>query len=99
MINKNILKKHYNDLISRQLVAFRNLKANKVYEDIKTKEEITKIKNYISALNDQKNPISEEKVDEIKEFIFLFKKSISDEILTLSREIDALLQKNDVDSR
>ena len=60
LINKNILKKHYNDLISRQLVAFRNLKANKVYEDIKTKEEIAKIKNYISALNDQKNQISEE---------------------------------------
>ena len=99
LINKNILKKHYNDLISRQLVAFRNLKANKVYEDIKTKEEIAKIKNYISALNDQKNPISEEKADEIKEFIFLFKKSISDEILNLSREIDALLHKNDVDSR
>lgn len=47
MINNNILKKRYNDLISNDLTAFVNIKANEDYEILKINEQITDNKKMI----------------------------------------------------
>ena len=65
MINKNVLKKRYNDLIAKELVTYRNEESNLKYEQKKNKEEISKLKDFIKRLdkavkNDIKNVTSEE---------------------------------------
>ena len=87
LINKNILKKHYSDLISKQLVALRNNDANKIYEFNKISNEIEKIDSYIKDLNDKKNPVSLEKRSEIDEFIHLFKKENDDNLSKLHEDV------------
>jgi oligopeptide/dipeptide ABC transporter ATP-binding protein len=56
IINRNILKKRYSDIISNELVALRNAQSNRDFERNKAKNEIKKIKSiyeaYSSSLKD-----------------------------------------------
>lgn len=90
LINKNILKRHYNELITEQLIAFRNLEANKHYELSKIEIEKAKCKDFIKRLNDTKNPISAEKLDELADYIYLSNKEAKDTIGDTKNLISAL---------
>jgi len=51
MINKNVLKRRFNNLISKELIAYRNEKANVAYEKKKGKDQIEFIKDVTKRLN------------------------------------------------
>ncbi len=93
LINRNILKKHFYDLIAKELVAYRNAQANAFYEVNKNKEEIATIDKYLKALNDKKNENVEETIDDINEYVALTKKNTGDEIDTLKYKIEHLQNK------
>ncbi len=99
LINRNILKKHYFELISKQLVALRNMDANVFYEINKAKEEIAKIDSFLKAINSKK--IDEEALEpiknDIKEYVQVVKKSTEDEISSLNYRIETL-EKETYDS-
>ena len=92
LINRNILKKHYFELISKQLVALRNMEANVFYEINKSKSEIQKIENFIKILNAKKvdQDTLEATRNDIKEYIQVIKKTTEDDISSLEYRIDSL---------
>ena len=92
LINRNILKKHYFELISKQLVALRNMEANVFYEINKSKSEIQKIENFIKILNAKKvdQDTLETTRNDIKEYIQVIKKTTEDDISSLEYRIDSL---------
>lgn len=51
MINRNVLKKRFNDLISRELIVYRNEESNIRYESKINKEEIKHLNDLVKALN------------------------------------------------
>ena len=51
MINKNIIKRKYNDLISKELTSYRNNKANTSYNIARLTNEIENNKTWINKLN------------------------------------------------
>ncbi len=58
MINKNILKKRYNDLISKELVAYRNNEANYNFNITKIDNELDRNKNLKSNFEEQNKKIA-----------------------------------------
>ena len=107
LINKNILKRHYNDLISKELVNLRNSKANADYEINRLENELNKINGYIKFLNTPlKNQDDEEQVkkhqdtlEEIAEFCSLFVRDDKKLLEETTHELDALKNTRDFDSR
>ena len=107
LINKNILKRHYNELISKELVSLRNSKANADYEINRLQNELNKINGYIKFLNTPlKNQDDEEQVkkhqdtiEEIAEFCSLFVRDDKKLIEETTHELDALKNTKDFDSR
>ena len=107
LINKNILKRHYNELISKELVNLRNSKANADYEINRLKNELDKINGYIKFLNTPlKNQDDEEQVkkyqdaiEEIAEFCSLFVRDDKKLLEETTHELDALKNTRDFDSR
>ena len=107
LINKNILKRHYNELISKELVNLRNSKANADYEINRLKNELDKINGYIKFLNTPlKNQDDEEQVkkhqdtiEEIAEFCSLFVRDDKKLLEETTHELDALKNTKDFDSR
>ena len=107
LINKNILKRHYNELISKELVNLRNSKANADYEINRLKNELDKINGYIKFLNTPlKNQDDEEQVkkhqdtlEEISEFCSLFVRDDKKLLEETTHELDALKNTKDFDSR
>ena len=104
LINKNILKRHYNDLISRELVAYRNAEANKEFELNRIKNEISKVEEFIKFITgkdiketDEKS--IEEKNEKILEQSYLFKKDLERVIEELNNEIDSLKRKEDFNEK
>ena len=89
LISKNILKKHYNDLISKQLVALRNISANAFYEKNKTNAEINKINAYLKLLKNTKVELNEEQKDEISEYINLLNNNILEDISSLEYKLES----------
>ena len=92
LINRNILKKHYFELISKQLVALRNMDANVFYEINKSKTEIQKIDNFLKTINAKKidDSILEATKNDIKEYIQVIKKTTEDDVSSLEYRIDSL---------
>ena len=107
LINRNILKRHYNELISKELVNLRNSKANADYEINRLENEINKINGYIKFLNTPlKNQDDEEQVkkhqdtlEEIAEFCSLFVRDDKKLLEETTHELDALKNTKDFDSR
>ena len=107
LINKNILKRHYNELISKELVNLRNSKANADYEINRLENELNKINGYIKFLNIAlKNQDDEEQVkkhqdtfEEITEFCSLFVRDDKKLLEETTHELDALKNTRDFDSR
>jgi len=107
LINKNILKRHYNELISKELVNLRNSKANADYEINRLENELNKINGYIKFLNTPlKNQDDEEQVkkhqdtiEEIAEFCSLFVRDDKKLLKETTHELDALKNTRDFDSR
>ena len=107
LINKNILKRHYNELISKELVNLRNSKANADYEINRLENELNKINGYIKFLNTSlKNQDDEEQVkkhkdtlEEIAEFCSLFVRDDKKLLEETIHELDALKNTRDFDSR
>ena len=107
LINKNILKRHYNELISKELVNLRNSKANADYEINRLENELNKINGYIKFLNmPLKNQDDEEQVkkhqdtlEEITEFCSLFVRDDKKLLEETTHELDALKNTRDFDSR
>ena len=107
LINKNILKRHYNELISKELVNLRNSKANADYEINRLDNELNKINGYIKFLNTPlKNQDDEEQVkkhqdtlEEITEFCSLFVRDDKKLLEETTHELDALKNTRDFDSR
>ena len=85
LINSNILKKRYSDLIMSDLTALRNVKANSTYEAKKIKTEVSlnarSIKNYKTCKKKLKNP--KLKIEE--------KNKILDKFDRVTAEIDSYL--------
>ena len=107
LINKNILKRHYNDLISKELVAYRNAEANKEYEIHLIDNELSKVEGYLATLNAkvkskaseaELNALEDEK-EKIVDFCFLFKKDLGKSIQDLNNELDSLKAKSEFNDR
>ena len=64
MINNDILKKRYNELISRELVAYRNNKANFQYEISKAKAEIEVLKEFLKEYQQKLKLVAKDKFEE-----------------------------------
>ena len=107
LINKNILKRHYNDLISKELVNLRNSKANKEYEVNRLDNEIEKVNGYIKFLaaslkdnaNEEEVKKYNDKKEEIVEFCSLFVRDNKKLLDENQNELDALKHTKDFDSR
>ncbi len=107
LINKNILKRHYNELISKELVNLRNSKANADYEINRLENELNKINGYIKFLNTPlKDQDDEEQVkkhqdtiEEVVEFCSLFVRDDKKLLKETTHELDALKNTRDFDSR
>jgi len=91
LINKNILKKHYNELITKELIAYRNLDANRHYELKNIEFALKTTKKYLKKLSDPKNEPTSELLDEIKEYIYIYNKEAND---TVKSTLDAISQLN-----
>ena len=91
LINKNILKKHYNELITKELIAYRNLDANRHYELKNIEFALKNTKKYLKKLSDSKNEPTSELLDEIKEYIYIYNKEAND---TVKSTLDAISQLN-----
>ena len=85
MINNNILKKRYNDLISSDLTAFVNIKANEDYEILKINEQIAdnkitikEYKKYSSKTSNnlKKKEIFEKKKAELENKVEIYTNSL-----------------------
>ena len=87
LISRNILKKHYSDLISKQLVALRNVSANVFYEKNKIKAEIARISSFLKTLESKKE-LDEDSDHQINEFIVLLKNNIDEDITSLKYNLD-----------
>ena len=107
LINKNILKRHYSDLISKELVNLRNAKANKEYEIGRIENEITKISDFVKFLNEKvKEDLSEEEIknrdekrEKIAETCYLFAKDSDKIVAELNNDLDALKAIKDFNSK
>ena len=101
LINRNILKKHYMDLIAEQLVAVRNNEANVAYEENKTKVELKRVDRLIKVLKDTK--VTSEELDEINnevvEYRTLIKKNLTEEIDSLNYKNKYLVENKKPDNR
>ncbi len=101
LINRNILKKHYMDLIADQLVAVRNNDANVAYEENKSKVEIKRVDGFIKTLKNAKATAEEisEVEREVLEYRTLAKKNVAEEIDSLEYKVDYLSKEKVDDNR
>ena len=107
LINKNILKRHYNDLISKELVNLRNAKAYLEYEKTSIINELDKIQDYLkfkgTSLNEDASEEDkkkfEDKNEKIVESCYLFKKDNEKNLADLNNQLDALKAQKDFNAR
>lgn len=108
LINKNILKRRYNDLISKDLIALRNNKANYEFENNKNLEEIKNIKELNKKIkedgkikdnhknDDKSNKIAEDRLklnETLKEKLLGIKNSYINKIKELE-EVKKFISSN-----
>ena len=66
MINRNVLKRRFNELISKELVALRNEKASVIYEESKMENEVESLKLMITKLDNAiKTSVKTQNVEEL----------------------------------
>ena len=66
MINRNVLKRRFNELISKELVALRNEKASVIYEESKMENEVESLKSMITKLDNAiKTSVKTQNVEEL----------------------------------
>ncbi len=66
MINRNVLKRRFNELISKELVTLRNEKASVIYEESKMENEVESLKLMITKLDNAiKTSVKTQNVDEL----------------------------------
>ena len=66
MINRNVLKRRFNELISKELVALRNEKASVIYEERKMENEVESLKLMITKLDNAiKTSVKTQNVEEL----------------------------------
>ena len=66
MINRNVLKRRFNELISKELVTLRNEKASVIYEESKMKNEVESLKLMITKLDNAiKTSVKTQNVEEL----------------------------------
>ena len=65
LLNSNILKRKYNEIISNDLTALRNLKANRDYELTKINNEVTDYKNTLKRLNEVNKKLAKKESEEL----------------------------------
>ena len=66
MINRNVLKRRFNELISKELVALRNEKASVIYEESKMENEVESLKLMITKLDNAiKTSVKTQNIEEL----------------------------------
>ena len=66
MINRNVLKRRFNELISKELVTLRNEKASVIYEESKMENEVESLKLMITKLDNAiKTSVKTQNVEEL----------------------------------
>ena len=66
MINSNVLKRRFNELISKELVTLRNEKASVIYEESKMENEVESLKLMITKLDNAiKTSVKTQNVEEL----------------------------------
>ena len=66
MINRNVLKRRFNELISKELVALRNEKASVIYEESKMENEVESLKSMITKLDNAiKTSVKTQNIEEL----------------------------------
>ena len=65
LLNSNILKRKYNEIISNDLTALRNLKANRDYELTKINNDVTDYKNTLKRLNEVNKKLAKKESEEL----------------------------------
>ena len=66
MINRNVLKRRFNELISKELVALRNEKASVIYEESKMENEVESLKLMVTKLDNAiKTSVKTQNVEEL----------------------------------
>ena len=67
MINRNVLKRRFNELISKELVALRNEKASVIYEESKMENEVESLKLMITKLDNAiKTSVKTQNIEELE---------------------------------
>ena len=90
LINKNILKRHYSELITEQLIAYRNLEANRHYELNKNTIEKEKCKKFLKTLSLENAEQDDELINNLNDYIYLYNKEAKDSLNDTKNLIDAL---------
>ena len=100
MINRNILKKHYNELIAKEHVKFTNEQTNFVYSTEQIEKELEKIKSFEKALkkNDArlknaKENKKEELEEERKKLLDEIKTYVTDTKVLINTEVDRFKER------
>ena len=83
MINKNILKKHYNELIAKEHVKFNNEITNFLYDQDKIEKEVEKLENLNKSYKKASSALENCKNDEKKDEFEANKNKVFEEVKTL----------------
>ena len=65
LLNSNILKRKYNEIISNDLTALRNLKANRDYELTKINNEVNDYKNTLKKIDEVNKKLTKKESEEL----------------------------------
>ena len=82
LINRNIIKRTYNEYFLKELIQYRNANANKVYEQSSYREIINNAKNLIKKFNDKKldDETKKDLTNQIHDFISTEYRVINDNL-------------------
>jgi len=102
MINRNVLKKRFNDLISRELIVYRNEESNIRYEAKINKEEIKHLNDLVDSLNkaikkdvkDVSSKESEKVNNEIRSYFENLVSLVETQIEDLNKKIEQIRKSN-----
>lgn len=91
LINKNILKKHYRELISKELVKYRNAKTNFVYDNENVDNEVTQIDAFFKQFKELSK--DNDKQEELQNLLDAINKHENDIKVKVKNESDRLLER------
>lgn len=91
LINNNILKKHYRELISKELVKYRNAKTNFVYDNENVDNEVSQIDDFFKQFKDLSK--HKDKQEELQNLLDAINKHENDIKVKVKNESDRLLER------